>query len=67
MQFTKEDIQEVYINLDDKTVCKYLALVREAEGQALKDPQSADVTLKKAHQFIDKTIADTQKMAMRGL
>ena len=55
------------MNLDDQTVCKYLTLIRQAERQALKDPESAANTFKKAHSFIDKTINDTNKMMFRGL
>jgi hypothetical protein len=67
LQFTSSDILQVYQQLDNPTVCKYLALIREAEGEALKDPESASATLKNASIFLDKTLTDTDKMLMRGM
>lgn len=48
-------------------VCKYLALITQAQGQALKDKESASKTLSNARIFIDKTLIDTEKMYNRGL
>ncbi len=37
LTFTADDIEKVYKNLDNSIVCKYLELIKEAEGEALKD------------------------------
>ena len=57
----------VYDKLDNTTVCKYLSLIQKAEGQALKDAEAASKTLINAAIFLDKTIADTEKLWTRGL
>ena len=58
---------DVYDKLDNATVCKYLSLIQKAEGQALKDAEAASKTLNNAAIFLDKTIADTEKLWTRGL
>jgi uncharacterized protein YicC (UPF0701 family) len=67
LKFTHEDIDQIYQNLDNPTVNKYLALIKEAEGEALKDPESASKTLAGASTFLEKTIKDTEKLYTRGL
>jgi hypothetical protein len=36
LKFTHEDIDQIYQNLDNPTVNKYLALIKEAEGEAFE-------------------------------
>lgn len=67
LKFTDEDIELVYKNLDNKIVNKYLALIKEVEGEALKDPESTSKTLTNASTFLGKTLQDTEKMYTRGL
>ena len=66
LNFTPEDINEVYQFLDNSIVCKYLNLIRDAEGEALKDSSSAEVTLTKARNFLDKTIQNTNKICFNS-
>lgn len=67
LKFTRADVAQVYETLDNPTVCKYLALIQKAEGQALKDAEAASKTLTNASLFLDKTFADTEKMWTRGM